>query len=208
MSEPTSTILISKDIESALEYALERFREYRVVSFFKPNDEFLLEDAKAVVKEAYIAESKPKILILGAKGYRIEAQNSLLKILEEPPKNIVFILIAPSRTLFLPTILSRLAKEEIKSKSEPIKTGLNLKNLSEWDIFNFVKENSRSDKNRIKELIQTVVNEAITLHKINFTQKEMDSFVKLLELANLNSRAQNLLLNLLLIIKDRKNSEI
>ena len=36
--------------------------------------------SKAVVKEAYIAEIKPKILILGAKGYRVESQNSLLKI--------------------------------------------------------------------------------------------------------------------------------
>ena len=55
---------------------------------------------RRLFKEAYIAEIKPKILILGAKGYRVEAQNSLLKILEEPPRNIVFVLIAPTKTVF------------------------------------------------------------------------------------------------------------
>lgn len=36
-----------------------------------------------------------------------QAQNALLKVLEEPPKNVVFILLAPSKTVLLDTIVSR-----------------------------------------------------------------------------------------------------
>ena len=36
-----------------------------------------------------------------------QAQNALLKVLEEPPKNVIFILLVPSKTLLLDTIISR-----------------------------------------------------------------------------------------------------
>ncbi len=36
-----------------------------------------------------------------------QAQNALLKVLEEPPKSVVFILLAPSKTMLLDTIISR-----------------------------------------------------------------------------------------------------
>lgn len=36
-----------------------------------------------------------------------QAQNALLKVLEEPPQNVVFILVTPSKTALLDTIISR-----------------------------------------------------------------------------------------------------
>ncbi|MDO4608816.1 MAG: hypothetical protein Q4B40_06465 [Clostridia bacterium] len=36
-----------------------------------------------------------------------QAQNALLKVLEEPPKNVIFILLTPSKTILLDTIISR-----------------------------------------------------------------------------------------------------
>lgn len=36
-----------------------------------------------------------------------QAQNALLKVLEEPPQNVVFILLVPSKTMLLDTIISR-----------------------------------------------------------------------------------------------------
>ena len=73
------------------------------------------------------------------------------------------------------------------------------------EIFEFVKANARLDKNEIKETIQNIVKEAILEHHIKFSQNELDIFSKLLELANLNSRPTQLLLTLLLLIKERKN---
>ena len=51
--------------------------------------------------------SRQVILILEAHTMQVAAANSLLKILEEPPHNVYFILTAPVGDSLLPTILSR-----------------------------------------------------------------------------------------------------
>ncbi len=50
------------------------------------------------------------VLILNADLMNIQAQNALLKMLEEPPEKTFFILIATRISLFLPTIISRCRK--------------------------------------------------------------------------------------------------
>ena len=70
----------------------------------------LVEDIKEIVSSS---QSKPidfsyKIYILNdIHEANISAQNKLLKILEEPPHNVIFILTAPSEKSLLPTIVSR-----------------------------------------------------------------------------------------------------
>ncbi len=60
--------------------------------------------------EAYLKpnESAYRVMLLAdAHLMRQEAQNALLKILEEPPAHVIFILTCDSRTAMLPTIQSR-----------------------------------------------------------------------------------------------------
>ena len=112
-----SKILISDDFEGIRE---ELIAEFGINTLrFMPN-EFLLEDARAVEKESYIAESSEKIIVLMAYSFRHEAQNFLLKLLEEPPKNIKFLIVVPSKNLLLPTIKSRLICEKRKGKKEEV----------------------------------------------------------------------------------------
>ncbi len=47
------------------------------------------------------------VLILNAENLTVEAQNALLKVLEEPPAHTVFLLVSSSPTAVLPTIRSR-----------------------------------------------------------------------------------------------------
>lgn len=54
-----------------------------------------------------ISDRPRVVLIPNAEAMTVEAQNSLLKVLEEPPKNIVFLLSAPSKDQLLETIVSR-----------------------------------------------------------------------------------------------------
>ena len=63
----------------------------------------LREQAAVVPNEA----SHKVVIIADADCMNIQAQNALLKILEEPPSYMVFILTAKSRTAFLPTVQSR-----------------------------------------------------------------------------------------------------
>jgi len=46
-------------------------------------------------------------VLLGAQAMTVEAQNALLKLLEEPPDYLCIILTAPSRRKLLPTVISR-----------------------------------------------------------------------------------------------------
>lgn len=197
-----SYLLICQNVEKATEILEERYAKQRHLFYVK--NEFLLDDAKELVKEAYIAEAKTKFLIVVAKSYRIEAQNSLLKILEEPPRNIVFVLVAPSKNAFLPTIRSRLQSEELDYVHEKVSSGLNLKKLDLSDIFPFVQANAYLEKNLLKEMIQSIVFEAIHVHHLDFSERELEHFQKLVQLAELNSRAQTLLTSLLLSIMQRK----
>ena len=101
-----SHIIISNDIDYEIQKLKEQLKGYRVVDFIR--DEFKIEDAKNVISEAYVSESTLKFIILGAKSFNNISQNSLLKVLEEPPLNIMFIIITPSKSALLPTIRSRL----------------------------------------------------------------------------------------------------
>ena len=120
-----SKIVITSDFEALKEEILGLYGVNSVRFFFA--EDFLLENAKEVAAEAYIAESEPKLLVLGAKNFRVEAQNSLLKIIEEPPKNIFFIIACESKNMLLPTVRSRLVTENRLEKKQREKKGLEKK---------------------------------------------------------------------------------
>lgn len=81
-----------------------------------------IEDVRNIQKTALLKpfKGKAKAIVIDAyEDITTEAQNALLKILEEPPANTIIILIASKKELFLPTIISRckliiLQKKEIK----------------------------------------------------------------------------------------------
>ena len=69
-----------------------------------------VNDIRDLREKAYLApnESDRKIFILENIGaFNVQSQNALLKILEEPPKNVFFILTATSKNTVLQTVLSR-----------------------------------------------------------------------------------------------------
>jgi DNA polymerase-3 subunit delta' len=74
-------------------------------------------------------ESEYKILIIWMPEYLTKNGNKLLKLIEEPPPNTLFILVAENEAMILPTILSRtqLVKIPLLSNLE-IEAALELKN--------------------------------------------------------------------------------
>ena len=69
-----------------------------------------VDKARTIRTEAYIkphAANKKVYILDFAERMTEPVQNALLKILEEPPEAVIFIIIATSRTELLPTILSR-----------------------------------------------------------------------------------------------------
>ncbi|MFA5906912.1 MAG: DNA polymerase III subunit, partial [Desulfobacula sp.] len=60
------------------------------------------------------------VLISNADAMNVQAQNALLKMLEEPPENTFFILLAVKTDLLLPTIISRCRKIRFKPLSSKV----------------------------------------------------------------------------------------
>jgi DNA polymerase-3 subunit delta' len=166
-------------------------------------DDFLIENAKEVVREAYITESEQKVIVMISKSFNIFAQNSLLKILEEPPRNISFVLCAPSRMIFLPTIRSRLAIKTLKSDVQIQKSGFDLKKMGIHEIYSLISQKKFIEKEETKLLLQGILQEACE-QDIKLNADELGLFEKLLHLAELNSKGSNLLLCALLTIYNRR----
>ncbi len=74
----------------------------------------LREQAGVIPNEA----ARKVVILADADCMNVQAQNALLKILEEPPSYMVFILTAASRTQFLPTVQSRCVSVTLGGVSE------------------------------------------------------------------------------------------
>ncbi|PHS57260.1 MAG: DNA polymerase III subunit delta' [Sulfurimonas sp.] len=187
----TGYILISTEIEEEFEKLKERLKPSRVVGFIE--EDFKLEHAKAVVAEAYISESQTKYIIFGALKFTKEAQNSLLKVLEEPPRNIEFIIISPTKSNLLATVRSRLPIIQGKINHIISELDLNLARLDYAKVFTFLKDKSRIKKSEAKSLIEALYNRAVVIDMLILSQVQLDNFDKAYRLLELNSRPQSVL---------------
>ena len=186
-----SHILISTEIQREFENLELELKPNRVVGFIR--EKFLIEDAKAVVAEAYISESQTKYIILGAEEFNAVSQNSLLKILEEPPSNIEFIIISPTKSNLLPTVRSRLPILKGESLHETISLDLNLAKVDYAQIFAFLKEHSRIKKSDAKILIEAIYHRATVTDMLILSSQQLENFDKAYRLLELNSRPQSVL---------------
>ena len=184
-------ILISSELEVEVERLESELKPLRVVKFIEEN--FKIEHAKAVVSEAYISESQTKYIVLAALEFTAVAQNSLLKLLEEPPVNIEFIIISPTKSNLLPTVRSRLPILKHNTSHEKISISLNLARIDYKEVFAFLKENARVKKNDAKELVEALFYKATVEDKLILTTSQIESFDKAYRLLDLNSRPQSVL---------------
>ena len=200
-----SSILIVNDIEATLTELLPNYPMHstRIIKN-EEKEEFLIAQATATIKEAYIATSEKKYIFLCGSTFRKEAQNSLLKILEEPPKNVIFIIITNSKSSLLPTIYSRLPYKYLKKSVAKNESILDINKLDLKDIYNFLKENQKISKQEAKDIVESILIK-VNNQKIKLSHKELDLFSKSIKLLELNSRPINVLTTLLLSIANQKN---
>ena len=199
-----SSIFIVNSIEDSLSKILAVYpiHQTRVIKN-EEKDEFQIEQANKTLKEAYIASNETKYLFLCGATFRVEAQNALLKILEEPPKNIVFILLVSSKNSLLPTIYSRLPYKNLKKVVEKDNIELNIKKLDLKDIYTFIKNNQKITKDEAINIVETILIKA-NKENIKLNQKELDIFFKSIKLLELNSKPTTVLTYLLLSILEKE----
>lgn len=119
--------------------SVSQIRDVRADAFIKPR-----------------LQEKKIFIIDPAHRMNEQAQNALLKVLEEPPKNVFFILITPSRTLLLETVISRctllsLSGTEDNSKENAVYTAAQnfIDNLFKQNEYEMLKILQKYEKNRL-----------------------------------------------------------
>ncbi len=206
MNFVSNTILIVNDIDIMVEQLKNELpRHYvRVIrNESSATDEFQKDQKDLAIKEAYISTNATKYIILCGATFRMEAQNGLLKVLEESPKNIVFIIVTTSKSALLPTIHSRLQIKYLKTRSALNEFELDLATLDLKQVYNFLKENQKISKGDAKKLVESML---LKIHKqkIQLSSKELDLFSKSIRLLELNSKPVNVLSTLLLTLLQKK----
>jgi DNA polymerase-3 subunit delta' len=189
-------IIITHAFEERCAQLVEQLKPLRSVCFMA--DDFKIEDAKEVIAEAYKSEASTKTLILGAKSFTIPAQNSLLKILEEPPRNIIFILLAPNKSTFLPTIRSRMTLHSEHEERQWESMSIKLASLDLASLFAWVKEHDKLKKHEAKELLEALFYHAVHCEKIVINKAQLECFEKAFKLIELNARVQSVLVMVLM----------
>ena len=191
-----SHIIICDNIEERSTLLQQELAPNRVVSYLR--DDFKIDDSKAVIAEAYIAEEHIKYLVLAAKTFNVISQNALLKLLEEPPRNIEVVIITESKSTLLPTVRSRL--KIIKEQSVIVHRELDLKlsNLNLATLFDFVKAHDRLSKHEAKSLIESIYYRATVVDGLALSEKQMNIFERSYRLVELNGRLQTILVTLLM----------
>lgn len=127
---------------------------------------YSIEQMRNIIKDSYIRpnEADAKVYVFEDADNRLSdiAQNSFLKLLEEPPQNVYFILLCESAQKLLVTILSRCTvvrlKNEVKISEKPLeyaeKIVKGIISSREYDLM--LALNVLADKENADETLSTV----------------------------------------------------
>ena len=160
-------------------FTIDDSREIKILHNSKPTTDLDKKDFGA----------GKKFFVLTMNGITIEAQNSLLKLLEEPADYAHFFLIIPSAHLLLPTVKSRLSiidnfsvdkfgsnlKEIDSELLDQAKTFLNANVTKRLDIVKKLVEEISKEKKTKQDAIDFVTTvEVVIYENIKMTSKSKD----------------------------------
>ena len=127
-------------------------------------DLLLVDDARKISERSVIKTKKDSktVFCLSFNNINKQAQNALLKVVEEPTSETYFFLICPRKNIFIPTILSRaIIVDGIQPKNNSI-----LKELTEMSIADRVKwadgiatdvKKGKIEKGNVDEIIWNLI---------------------------------------------------
>jgi len=199
-----SQVIITKYPEDTILKLEKLTANERIIKIVK-EDSFSVEDVEFAIEKAYITSSVPTIIILSAKEFSAIVQNKLLKVIEEPPKGVTFILIAHSKSTILPTIRSRIPIEVLQENIQEEIFELNMKRLNLEMIYEFVKKQKRVSSRDAKILVETISIEAIKSNSFNLDYKTLELFEKAYRVLDIGGSTQFILMTLLIKLLAKKS---
>ena len=197
-----SQVIITSQIDSTVAKLEELRTNERIVKILR-EDKFLVEDAKLAIEKAYIASEVTTIIILASPEFSPIIQNRLLKVIEEPPSGVEFILITHSKATVLPTIRSRVPINILKeTKDEPSPIDMSQFDLS-W-VYSFVQEHKRVDISKAKKLIEQISSTAMKSKSFRLDNSTLKLSSNAFRALDMGSSPQFVLTTLLLKLLAKK----
>ena len=195
--EQKSKLVLTDDFEKTIG-VIKAQKNEQIDLYIYPNTSILVEDIKNITHHAYIASENEQYMILSIESISAVSQNALLKILEEPPINIYFLLLAHNKNIFLPTVLSRLMVVRLfNHRYHTQEFKYDIAKMSLAQIFAFVKDNKNMQKKEASDTLYALFNH-IYDDNIDLPQKYLDLLSQSVMLLNLNSKPIHVLANILL----------
>jgi len=210
-----SFLYVSKNKKDALDYALDFLKKRGISNFdidlIEEEKQIGIGNIKKIKQTAFLkpAKGKEKAIIISAiQGLTIEAQNSLLKLLEEPPNNTIIILLIEKKDSVLETIQSRCKtviidnkeKKEINEKYPKLLISLEKAKLGEkLKIAEGLAKNKEEALETIEKLILTTRDNLLKSGDNNLIEKinRLQKTYTIIKTTNVNLRLalENLFLN-------------
>ena len=207
----SSGIIITHQPEQVMaELEVERTTElFTIIRSLDTKDkpkEFLVEHAEETIAKAYMASKGLNYIILIAPKFSNLAQNKLLKVIEEPPKNKAFIIITESKSALLDTIQSRMSVTVLNGIQDEKPLTLDIENLNLAKVYEFIQENTRVSTVECKILVEKISLNAMKSQKYNLDENTLKLFtdsIKALDVGSPTTFVLNTLLLKLLAKKKR-----
>ena len=195
--EQKSKLVLTGDFEKTIG-VIKAQKSEQTDLYIYPNTSILVDDIKNITHHAYIASENEQYMILTVEAINTISQNALLKILEEPPINIYFLILAHNKNIFLPTVLSRLMVIRLFShRYHTQEFKYDIAKMSLAQIFAFIKDNKNMQKKEASDMLYSLFNH-IYDNNLNLPQKHLDLLSQSVILLNLNSKPIHVLANTLL----------
>ena len=156
------------------------------VAILPKGDSIKVEDVEYILDSSTLVpmENTDKVYVLDKfSDTNLSAQNKLLKVLEEPPKNVHFILLVSNENNVLPTIKSRCKKFYVNKLESSIITEILKANGVSGDNLNKLCELSDGNLTRLNSLINNGIE--IEINKVVLDTISTLSFPNLLNKANI-----------------------
>ena len=174
-----------------------------------PKDEFSIEDSRLIIKKSSLSPlfSKNKVILVeNFSNPSLQGQNSLLKILEEPPLSTLIILLSETKNNILPTILSRVITVDYhtkpSSKTDAISIEAFISQITSAEL-SLGQKLMLLDKSKEADLKVVIKDLQITLNKPNLNKSELflaKSLLDINSLTKVNVKSRLILDNIIIAL--------
>ncbi len=178
--------------------------------FSRHYDSFKIDDARAIKSLATEKTEKESIFIISFVHINTEAQNTLLKIIEEPRPQTTFFFVFPNAKKILPTILSRIELIRVnrvlntQERKIDIKDFINITLQEQFDLIKELTNKKKADTDKfLKSDLQVFLDDLEIFYikqKPNMERNEvLDIILKSRKYMNANAASIKMILDTIAI---------